>query len=1697
MHIIERIRLRHRDLGPRRSGHQRRDLQVQPSRFLPVFLLLFFAAASVHGQSLFNITSASYGIANATSIPAGINGVTLELGGTLPSAGQQADSGILGCFYTGYGSRTAIPLSAPDGADAEPLTVPASTIQAIPEGQFTAANGYSVTAYVYFVAAGGTCDGTFDTTLTNRFAVNVVAPSLGAYAGPVTVPQTNPSTGVQAAPSTLTLPASGLLPAGSPGGTTSVTFGTFGGVTPIANTVASLVAVTVPVPSAFSASVVGTTAALQICNVFGTTSVCTTPNPAITITVAALAASAGTITATPTPVTIAGQTVLTAQFTKSAGGNESPGAPSGTVTFTADGAVVPAAALVLDSTATFTSQTTAITPASSPTPTITPGAGSYTTVQTITLADADPTATIYYTQDGTPPTPSSTRYMTPLTIANSQTIQAIAVVAGSLNSAVASAAYVVTLPPPTHLAFLVQPVTTALNTAITPGVRVELLDATGAVAQGSSNAVTLALQANPGQATLTGTRTVNAVRGVATFSDLTLNVLGTGYTLVASSGTLTGAISNAFDITPPPITLTVQTTVPAGLVGVGATLNGSFKLGAPAPAGGLTVNLSSGTPANVTIAPATVTVAAGQTTGAFTYTGVAAGNSTLSATATGYLTGTVPTTATAAQVSLGVISAVAPGQTQSLALSLATAAPAGGTTVTFTIANTKIATVTSSVFVPVGQFTAATNPQVAGVLIGTTTVTANAPGYAPATRTVNVTVTATFNPGTTNLNLITSTNTVLTISAPAPAGGIRFNLASDDPTKVTVPASVTVIQGGTTVKVPITGVADGTTTIRATSAGIAEADGAVNVISTIASGNFITGHDLQMGLGITLPVSPSTPTTVTITSNDPTVAISSATNTAVGQQTLTFPNTTSSYVGTIYIQGKNVGTTTLTISAPGYTSGTETVTVLNTGFAFYGTPNITTTNYAAATGATVYVTPIAADGTIYSYFYWTVNPGSAALSIPITSSNTGIGTVTSPIVFHAGDTQQNFNFTPVSVGTTNLTIGAPPSGFTVPMQSGSPQDQQITATVNTPAISVSGTTTGVHLQTSNGLGLPVAPPTGVAVTVTIAPSTTGTPLAAMISKDNTVVGTTTLTFPNVTTTSIGTIYVQGQSAGTATITVSAPGYTSGTSTVTVDNTGFAYYGSPAFSTTSFSGTYPLTVYPVLLDGNNAPTGYFYWSISPGVGPVTVPITDSDTSVGTISPTSVVFNTNDTNQVFNFQPVAAGTANLTIGAVTGFTTPSNYQRAVATVTAPAITVGSPTTGVHLQAALGIGLPVAPPSGRTVTITSSAPGVVTLSKDNVTAGTSSLTFNNVTSTYVGNIYVQGQSAGTATLTVSAPGYASGTSTVTVAPSGFAFYGNSATFTTTTFSAANSLTVYTVLLDSSSSPNSFGYYPLNPGVGPVNLALTDSDTSVGTLSANTLIFNTNDGSQSFTFKPVSAGTANLAIAATPTGFSTPSNYTSGVATVTAPVISVGSPITGLNLETALSITLPQPPPNPVTVTVTSNGPLIAVLSNGTTVTGSGSLTFANVSTQNVGTIYVQGVSVGSTTLKVSAPGYTDGDGTITVYESGFTFYGNPSFTTSVSNGNYQNTVYPVLLTAGTHTVSSFFTQYVAPSAGTVNVTATSSDTAVGTVTSPVAFAPGASSANLVFTPLSTGTSTLTLRTPTGFTAPSQYTTATATVQ
>jgi hypothetical protein len=111
-------------------------------------------------------------------------------------------------------------------------------------------------------------------------------------------------------------------------------------------------------------------------------------------------------------------------------------------------------------------------------------------------------------------------------------------------------ASVVSLNPAPHLVFSAQPKTT-LPLVTMPAVQVTVTDGLGNTVTSFTGTVTIAIGRNGGTlapGTLSGTKTVTVVNGVATFADLTIDQLGNGYTLTVTAGGVVGAESAAFNI---------------------------------------------------------------------------------------------------------------------------------------------------------------------------------------------------------------------------------------------------------------------------------------------------------------------------------------------------------------------------------------------------------------------------------------------------------------------------------------------------------------------------------------------------------------------------------------------------------------------------------------------------------------------------------------------------------------------------------------------------------------------------------------------------------------------------------------------------------------------------------------------------------------------------------------------------------------------------------------------------------------------------------------------------------------------------------------------------------------------------------------------------------------------------------------------
>ena len=91
--------------------------------------------------------------------------------------------------------------------------------------------------------------------------------------------------------------------------------------------------------------------------------------------------------------------------------------------------------------ATYTISETAASTAN--TPSFSKETGNYTAPFSVTISDASPCATVYYSMDGSAPTAASAVYTSPISISNTATLKAMAECPGGSPSSVASATYTI------------------------------------------------------------------------------------------------------------------------------------------------------------------------------------------------------------------------------------------------------------------------------------------------------------------------------------------------------------------------------------------------------------------------------------------------------------------------------------------------------------------------------------------------------------------------------------------------------------------------------------------------------------------------------------------------------------------------------------------------------------------------------------------------------------------------------------------------------------------------------------------------------------------------------------------------------------------------------------------------------------------------------------------------------------------------------------------------------------------------------------------------------------------------------------------------------------------------------------------------------------------------------------------------------
>ena len=251
--------------------------------------------------------------------------------------------------------------------------------------------------------------------------------------------------------------------------------------------------------------------------------------------------------------------------------------------------------------------------------------GTYSTAQTVSISDATPGATIYFTTNGTTPTTSSKQYTGPITVSSTETIEAIATASGHSTSAVTTATYTIGSLPvaaasPSSLTFTALMVNstsspqavTLSNTgsaalavaSITAGPNFAQTNNCGSsVAAGSSCTINVTFSPTKG-GSLTGAVTITDNSNNTTGSTQTVTLSGTGedYTLTLASGSSSSASVNPGQ--------SATYTLAVGSEG-GLSQSVNFSCTDPASESTCTVSPNPGTPgSNITV---TVSTTAGST----------------------------------------------------------------------------------------------------------------------------------------------------------------------------------------------------------------------------------------------------------------------------------------------------------------------------------------------------------------------------------------------------------------------------------------------------------------------------------------------------------------------------------------------------------------------------------------------------------------------------------------------------------------------------------------------------------------------------------------------------------------------------------------------------------------------------------------------------------------------------------------------------------------------------------------------------------------------------------------------------------------------------------------------------------------------------------------------------------------------------
>lgn len=371
-------------------------------------------------------------------------------------------------------------------------------------------------------------------------------------------------------------------------------------------------------------------------------------------------------------------------------------------------------------------------------------------------------------------------------------------------------------------------------------------------------------------------------------------------------------------------------------------------------------------------------------------------------------------------------------------------------------------------------------------------------------------------------------------------------------------------------------------------------------------------------------------------------------------------------------------------------------------------------------------------------------------------------------------------------------------------------------------------------------------------------------------------------------------------SGAVSYTAAAPGFGAGKGTVTLAPSGIVVAGPfrvPKFPTTTGAPPSKITVFSVLLDSSMKIVEQ-----QAVAGEVEVVVTSSDPRVGVLSASPVTIPGGFGHADLEFRPAGAGETAIAVTPPPGFSAPAESAAITAMVAVPGLALTDQVAigrDLQLGGIVSLGAP-APAGGLAVILSSSDPHRLLLSSAATQRGSQKVEIKIPAGGTNSSYFLQALSdAGTVTYTATAPGYRSRTATVTLAPSGVLITpaehgppdeaevlrphdptGHRAFVTDLASGRPVPIMVWTAQLDPATKRGAdITVQPLRAGLS-ITVPLKNSNPAVGTVGESVTIKGGAEHAAT-NFAALSKGSTVIS-AATPAGFTTPSNATSVTAVV-----------------------------------------------------------------------------------------------------------------------------------------------------------------------------------------------------------------------